>query len=150
MKDRFISFYDAKGNKQLQTGTCVIWFCGNVAFEGQIAKKALTPSATIPCRGTKDESSSTTPLMDLTQTLCLPVEILKDIQAQMKSRQIPPDFPLLNLDICHLGRACSLLLSTWPSLLHIIWIIRFRSISPVHAILHLWQNRLMPQTRFGV
>jgi len=61
--------------------------------------------------------------------LCLPVEILNDTQAQMKSSQIPPDLPLLNFNVCHLGRACSSLLSTWTSFLLTIWIIRFRPIS---------------------
>lgn len=93
----------------------VVWHCG--IWRSNC--KALTPSATIPCRGTKDESSSATLSMDFAQTLCLPVEILKDTQDQTKSSQIPPDFPLLTLDVCHLGRACSPLLSTWPSLLAI-------------------------------
>lgn len=129
MKDRFISLYDASGKKQLQTGTCVIWLCGTVAFEGQITMKVLALSAKVPFRRTNDESSSATPSLDLAQMLCLPTEILKDVQAQMKSSQIPPDLPRLNPDVCHLGRACSPLLGTWPSLLHTIWIIRFRSIS---------------------
>lgn len=71
MKDRLINLYDVRGKKQLQIGTCIIWFCGTVAFEGQIAMKALAPAATIPCRGTKDESSSIKPPMDLAQTLFL-------------------------------------------------------------------------------
>lgn len=99
MKDRFISLYDARGKKQLQSGTCIICLCVTVVFESQIAMKALGPLTTIPCRATKDESGSATPSMDLAQTLCLPVEIWKDTQAEMKSSQIPPDFPLLNPDV---------------------------------------------------
>lgn len=87
-------------------------------LEGQNAVKSLAPSARNPCRRTKDESSSTTPPKDLAQMLCLPVETLKETQAQMKSSQIPPELPLLNLDVCHLGRA------------HYHKITRFRSISP--------------------
>lgn len=58
-----------------------------------------------------------------------------------KSIHILPDFPLLPwcrqtlmqtnlLPWClSQGRACSSLLSTWPSFLHIIWIIKYRSMS---------------------
>lgn len=97
--------------------TATKWdLCHLVVLEGQNAVKALAPSARNPCR-TKDKSSSTTPSMDLAQMLCLPAETLKDTQAQMKSSQISPGLPLLNLDVCHLGRA------------HYDKITRFRSIS---------------------
>lgn len=62
MKDRFFNLYD-KRKKHLQSGTCVIWFCGTVAFEGQTAMKALVPLVKIPYSGTKRESSYIAPSM---------------------------------------------------------------------------------------
>lgn len=60
MKDRFLNLYD-KRKKHLQSGTCVIWFCGTVAFEGQTAMKALVPLVKIPYSETKRESSYIAP-----------------------------------------------------------------------------------------
>lgn len=45
MKYNFKSLFDTREKKQLQPWTCIIWLCDIVAFEGQIAMKALSPSA---------------------------------------------------------------------------------------------------------